>query len=134
MFPSGCPACSHYTYSVLCCPSCMQQLHLLCCLLLLLQVAAVCTMLFSGCPVCSHYTCCSSVHPVLSHQTTENQQTPARLSKSLIHALDDAVVPIGIQRNAAIFIVVITISGTGLCHTSLSCVAIQVWDCHRCHK
>jgi hypothetical protein len=48
--------------------------------------------------------------------------------------LDDAVVPIGIQRNAAIFIVVITPSGTGLCHTSLSCAAIQVWDCHRYHK
>jgi len=72
--------------------------------------------------------------PVLIHQTAENQQTPARLSKSLIHALDDAVVPIGIQRNAAIFIVVITPSGTGLCHTSLSCAAIQVWDCHRYHK
>jgi hypothetical protein len=71
------------------------------------------------------------VLPILSHQTTENQQTSARLSKSLISVLDDAVVPIGIQMSATVFIVVITIAGTGLCHTLLSCVAFRIWDCHR---
>jgi hypothetical protein len=71
------------------------------------------------------------VTSILSHQTTKNKQTSARLSKSLIRALDDAVVQIGIQTSATVFIVVITIAGTGLCYTLLSCVAFQIWDCHR---
>lgn len=119
MLASGCPAGSHYPYYVLFCPTCMWLLYILCCFLAILHVATtpvafLCLLLW-----------------VTKQQKTN---TPATLSKSLIRALDYAVVPIGIQRNAAVFIVVITPSGMGLCHTSLSCVAIQVWHCHRCHK
>lgn len=69
--------------------------------------------------------------PTLSHQTTENQQTSVRLSKSFIRALDDAVILTGIQRSAAIFTVVITNFRYWTVLYLLSYVAFQIWDCHR---